>query len=159
MNALKITAKDQGPEEIGFTNDQPLWEQIGTQVGGYFEVVRNTLQKVGMPKGIVMVINEDGLNMGLEYNHIGSMLYPGRIVGDILLMKEGYTDEGPDFVEMEEDDFIECAICVINLIHKEFVGTVRSRIYEVFNTHDCEHCDVYNECDEPEKKERKDVHN
>jgi hypothetical protein len=56
-----------------------------------------------------MVVDEDGLNKRLPHNCVGTHFYDPHmkhsvgIVGDIIIMCEGMTDEGPDFVDMPQD--------------------------------------------------------
>ena len=53
-----------------------------------------------------MLCNDEGAIRGLEANPVGSVLYGSAIhgaliYGDIVLMKEGWTPEGLDFIDLE----------------------------------------------------------
>lgn len=86
--------------------DEPAYETIGKAVGGWIEVVHPK----GLPDPFCMVVNEEGLLQNLPWNLFGSFLcgtiYHGNpIVGDIVLLKEGYTDAGErDLIGLDEDD-------------------------------------------------------
>ena len=54
-------------------------------VGGYIELVH-------LPKGKMLVVNEDGLNLKLPYNPRASQLSQRHLVGDILLMNQNEID-------------------------------------------------------------------
>ena len=72
--------------------DEPAYETIGKTVGGWIEVVH--------PK----------LLLGLPLNLFGCILYDtvrhgNPIVGDIVILKEGFTTPGErDFIGLDEDD-------------------------------------------------------
>ena len=78
--------------------NEPAYETIGKAVGGWIEVVH--------PK----VVNEEGLLHGLPLNLFGCILYDtvrhgNPIVGDIVILKEGFTTPGErDFIGLDEDD-------------------------------------------------------
>ena len=84
---------------------EPKYKTVGDAVGGFIEIVRPT----GLPKPYAMVVNEEGLIHGLPYNRVGSLLYGTHIhgnpiLGNIVILKEGFTEEGPDFVDMEKEE-------------------------------------------------------
>ena len=83
----------------------PLHESLGEAVGGYIEVVHPR----GLDRPYCFVCNEEGILMDLTMNIIGSLWYGTLehghpIVGNIVVLKEGMTDDGPDIVGLEEDD-------------------------------------------------------
>ena len=50
-------------------------------------IVDGYIEYVNIDDGICMIVNEEGLLRGLDYNEIGSMFYRGPlIVGDILIV-------------------------------------------------------------------------
>ena len=64
----------------------------------------------GLPGPFCMVVNEEGLLRGLPLNLFGCILYDtvrhgNPIVGDIVILKEGFTTPGErDFIGLDEDD-------------------------------------------------------
>lgn len=82
------------------------YETIGKAVGGYIEVVHPK----GLPDPYCMIVNEEGLLQNLPWNLFGSFLYGtiyhgNPIVGDIVILKEGFTTPGErDFIGLDEDD-------------------------------------------------------
>lgn len=86
--------------------DEPAYESIGKAAGGWIEVVHPK----GLPDPFCMVVNEEGLLQNLPWNLFGSFLYGtiyhgNPIVGDIVLLKEGYTDAGErDLIGLDEED-------------------------------------------------------
>lgn len=79
--------------------DQPLYKSVGDVVGGWIEVVHPR----GLEDPFCFICNEEGLLRDLPLNAIGSLWYGtlqhgSPIVGNIVVMKEGDTEEGPDIV-------------------------------------------------------------
>lgn len=81
---------------------EPLYLHLNDAVGGYFEIVRPCY--FGPDSKIVFVCNENGIMEQLDENPIGSAIYGGLIVGDIVFMKEGMVDGEPDLVSLTEDE-------------------------------------------------------
>lgn len=84
---------------------EPLYETIGKSVGGYIEVVHPRL----LPPPYCMVVNEEGLLLNLPLNRAGCVLYEtmihgSPIVGDIVLLKEGFTKGERDFIGLDDED-------------------------------------------------------
>lgn len=80
---------------------------IHEHLDGFFEIIRYAK----VPKPFVMLVDDEGQLKGSYYNKIASQLYGATIVGDALIMVEGFTDMGePDLyylAEREADDMIE----------------------------------------------------
>ena len=94
----------------------PLYQSIGEVVGGWIEIVRPR----GLKHRLVMVVNEEGLLRNLPLNVFGSILYGfhihgNPIVGDIVFMKEDYTIDGLDFVELTDSDIQEIKVLAKNV--------------------------------------------
>lgn len=84
---------------------EPLYKTVGAVVGGHIEIVR----PVGLPDPLLMIVNEEGLLRGLDFNTIASILYGIQhhgqpIVGNAVIMKEGYVDGEPDIVGLDPED-------------------------------------------------------
>lgn len=82
--------------------DEPLYESLGKAVGGYLE----TVYPMGLEDPLAMIVNEDGIAMHLPVNPIASNLYRTLehghpIYGDVVIMKIGETEDGPDIVGLE----------------------------------------------------------
>ena len=102
MKGLVITTKNT-MQVMEF--EEPLYKSLGKAVGGYIEVVHPH----GLREPLRMICNEEGLLEQLELNRIGSLWYGTHvhghpIVGDIVVVREGMTDDGPDIVGLEEGD-------------------------------------------------------
>ena len=82
MKGLVITTEDKMQvREFG----KPAYETIGKAVGGWIEVVHPK----GLPDPFCMVVVRHG----------------NPIVGDIVILKEGFTTPGErDFIGLDEDD-------------------------------------------------------
>lgn len=102
MKAIVITTDDT----ISIRDfSVPLHESMGAAVGGMIEIV----QPIGLLRPYCMIVNEEGLILGLPYNRMGSLLYGTHIhgspiTGDIVITKTGFTASGPDIVPFEEDE-------------------------------------------------------
>ena len=94
----------------------PLYQSIGEVVDGWIEIVRPR----GLKHRLVMVVNEEGLLRNLPLNVFGSILYGihihgNPIVGNIVFMKEDYTIDGLDFVELTDSDIQEIKVLARNV--------------------------------------------
>lgn len=84
----------------------PAHKSIGDAVGGWIEIVR----PVRLKRPYCMVVNEEGMILGLPINSFGSFLYGADyhgnvILGDIVLLKEGINSDGePDILGLNEQD-------------------------------------------------------
>lgn len=104
MKGLVIYAGDQIRHEVK-DYGEPLYQTIGQTVGGHIELVR----PVGLPDPLLMIVNEEGLLRGLELNLIASILYGildhGQpIVGNAVIMKQGFVNGEPDIVGLDDAD-------------------------------------------------------
>ena len=81
-----------------FTN--PLYHSVGKVVDGLIERVKPAF----LPRPFIIIVNEEGLLKELPPNPVGCAWYHGPIVGDIVVMKDGITDDGPDIVGLTEDE-------------------------------------------------------
>lgn len=122
MKGVVVTTKNEARVQ---EFSRPLYESIGSVVGGYVEIVH----PVGLPRPYLMVVNEEGLLNGLPYNAHGSLIYgtPKHghpIVGDIVIMQEGWTDDGPDIVGLSDDDVGR----IITLLSKQHILTVEEAV-------------------------------
>ena len=102
MIALVVNTKN---ENRRVEYDPPHYDVIKEAVGGWYEHVH----PVGLDHPYSMMVNEEGLLLGLPVNRLGSELYGtpqhGQpIVGDIVFLKDGYDGVEPDVVGMTEDE-------------------------------------------------------
>lgn len=98
MNAILIKATDAiSPVLIG---DDTL-HGMQQLVGGFIEIVRPGYLR----RPYVMIVNEEGLLKDLPINNTGSLLYGGPIVGDVLILQEGFNEDGePDLLSLDEGE-------------------------------------------------------
>lgn len=102
--------------------DPPSYDILRGAVGGWYEHVH----PMGLKRPYSMMVNEEELLHGLPLNPLGSALYGTQlhgqpIVGNIVIVKDGYYDGEPDVVGMTEDEAQKLGDKFINLSH----GTVR----------------------------------
>lgn len=84
---------------------EPLHKTVGKAVGGGIEHVK----PIGLSSPYCMIVNDEGLLLGLPYNIVGSALYGTHnhgcpIVGNIVLMKDGYRNGERDIVGLDDID-------------------------------------------------------
>lgn len=79
---------------------KPLCNSVGKVIDGYIERVR----AVFLPRPFIIIVNEEGLLKKLQPNPVGCAWYSGMIVGNLVVMKDGYTDEGPDIVGLTDQE-------------------------------------------------------
>ena len=77
------------------------WDSIRTMIGA------DLLERVsvGLPNGHTLRVDEEGRLRNLPINPRASLLYPGItrgvcLHGDVVVVAEGMTDDGPDVVDM-----------------------------------------------------------
>lgn len=92
MKGIVITTKyEMRVQEFS----EPAYKSIGEVVGGWIEIVH----PVRLKRPYCMVVNEEGVLLNLPMNVIGSFLYGSYnhgnpILGDIVLLKDGISDDG-----------------------------------------------------------------
>ncbi len=96
---------------------EPLYKTVGAAVGGYIEHVH----PMGLKRPYCMIVNEEGLLENLPINSIGCLLYGTalhqcQIVGDIVIMKDGFRNGAPDIVGLTDKE--------ADSISKEFVALI-----------------------------------
>ena len=97
----------------------PLYKTIGEAVDGWIEIVRPG----GLKSPYVMVVNEEGLIKELPINIAGSILYgtPAHgspIVGNIVIMKEGWTAEGKDLLGLSDEEVVTLTNELVSLFQR-----------------------------------------
>ena len=102
MNAVKATT---GRIVTVFEITEPLYKSMQNAVGGYIEIVRPK----GLPHPYCMIVDEEGRLKNKLINEIGSVLYQTHmhsepIVGDVAIVKEVDTEDGPDLCGLSESE-------------------------------------------------------
>ena len=87
---------------------KPLHETLGKEVDGWIEIVHPK----GLSRPLCFVCNEEGLMRDLPMNAFGSILYGTHvhghpIVGNIVVTREGMTEDGPDLVGLTDADIVK----------------------------------------------------
>lgn len=103
--AVKLNVN--GTADIIVVPDHKEWTWYPQQIGcDYFENVYPR----GLEEPYMMIVDEEGLNKEKPVlNFFASWLYETHkhgqpIVGDVLIMKQIMTDDGPDVIGMEKDE-------------------------------------------------------
>ena len=83
----------------------PIYKTVGSAVGGYIEHVH----PMRLARPLCMSVNEEGRLLDLPLNHIGSFFYGTDqhgepIVGNIVVMKDGYRNGEPDIVGLDDSE-------------------------------------------------------
>lgn len=102
MKGLVVTAEGTIRQE---EYDSPLYRSVGKTVGGHIEMVRPKY----LSQPYCMIVNEDGISLDLPLNHIGCLLYGTQehghpILGDVVFLKDGFTNGERDIVGLDEDE-------------------------------------------------------
>lgn len=97
----------------------PLYQSLGEAVGGTIELVRPR----GLARPFVMIVNDEGLLLELPLNRLGSILYETQkhgspIVGNIVIMKEGWTDEGEDLLGLSDEEVVTLTNELVSLFQR-----------------------------------------
>lgn len=83
----------------------PLNKTVGSAVGGYIEHVK----PARLRHPYCMIVNEEGRLLDLPLNYVGSYFYGTDqhgepIVGNIVIMKDGYRNGEPDIVGLDDSE-------------------------------------------------------
>lgn len=104
----------------------PLYKTVGSAVGGYIEHVH----PMRLARPLCMIVNEEGRLLDLPLNHIGSFFYGTDqhgepIVGNIVVMKDGYRGGEPDIVglnDVEAEQIKDVIVDLIEPLHQQPKG-------------------------------------
>ena len=102
MKGIVITADDQlRVQDFSL----PLYESAGEVVGGYIEHVNPKLLR----RPYCLLVNEDGLLLGLPVNYMASYMYCTHmhgqpIVGDVVLLKNACVHGERDIVGLTDGE-------------------------------------------------------
>lgn len=104
----------------------PLYKTVGSAVGGYIEHVK----PARLRHPYCMIINEEGRLLDLPLNYVGSYFYGTDqhgepIVGNIVIMKDGYRGGEPDIVglnDVEAEQIKDVIIDLIEPLHQQPKG-------------------------------------
>ena len=104
----------------------PLYKPVGSAVGGYIEHVK----PARLRHPYCMIGNEEGRLVDLPLNYVGSYFYGTDqhgepIVGNIVIMKDGYRGGEPDIVglnDVEAEQIKDVIIDLIEPLHQQPKG-------------------------------------
>lgn len=104
----------------------PLYKTVGSAVGGYIEHVK----PARLRHPYCMIVNEEGRLLYLPLNYVGSYFYGTDqhgepIVGNIVIMKDGYRGGEPDIVglnDVEAEQIKDVIIDLIEPLHQQPKG-------------------------------------
>lgn len=104
----------------------PLYKTVGSAVGGYIEHVK----PARLRHPYCMIVNEEGRLLDLPLNYVGSYFYGTDqhgepIVGNIVIMKDGYRGGDPDIVglnDVEAEQIKDVIIDLIEPLHQQPKG-------------------------------------
>lgn len=102
MKGILVTSNNQ-IEVKDF--DEPLHKSLGAAVGGYIEIVH----PMGLAEPGIMIVNDEGLIHNLPVNALGCLLYGTHIhgspiLGNIVIMKTGWTANGMDIIGLNDQE-------------------------------------------------------
>lgn len=121
MKAIKITTDN----EISVVDiHEPTLEGMQEHVGGFIEHVRPVrLYELNVPNknNLCMIVNEDPYNQELDANRVASELYNApstrywwNILGDVLILAEGFVNGEPDIIGLTDEQIAALVITLRN---------------------------------------------
>ena len=124
MKAVRITP---GSDPIAIIEVSKDWQSMALAIGGpctYIERFRCPLTR---EYGLVGVLDEDGQHNGQRVNQRAHPLYPVpdyHLRGTVLVMAEGMTPEGVDFIDLPD---AEAALALVReLCEHDYAPTERN---------------------------------
>lgn len=99
--------------------EEPLYKTVGAAVGCYIEHVR----PMRLKEPFCMIVNEEGRLHKLPINLVGSFFYGTDfhnepIVGNIVIMKDGYRNGEPDIVGLDDTEIERVQNSISTLLSK-----------------------------------------
>lgn len=95
-----ITADNQvSPQDIEVV-DGFMLQGLQEAVGGFFEIVH----PMYLENPYVIVCDDEGILKHKPLNPIASLWYGSGMVGDVVIMKEGFRDGEPDILGLDDDE-------------------------------------------------------
>lgn len=99
--------------------EEPLYKTVGAAVGGYIEHVR----PMRLKEPFCMIVNEEWRLHKLPINLVGSFFYGTDfhnepIVGNIVIMKDGYRNGEPDIVGLDDTEIERVQNSISTLLSK-----------------------------------------
>ena len=93
-----------------FTTEKNLWEELGY----YVDLVRTGNMHEG--RQLLAVVDDEGILKRKKPNLLGTLfsMCPSTLVGDVIFMMEGFTEDGPDLVEMSEEELESLYVKIMN---------------------------------------------
>lgn len=98
--AILVTAENTVEQIVLEAEDDSLWIPITDAIGGFMEIVRPR----SFNEPYIMIVDEEGLLKDKPINLWASFAYGETIVGDVLIMKEGFRNGEPDIIGLESED-------------------------------------------------------
>jgi hypothetical protein len=105
MKAVKVPADITQP--ITVIDVDYGWQNFARAIGGECQYIERFSCPLTQEFGLVGVVDEDGQFDGQPRNFRAWALYPlpnYLLAGDVLVIAEGMTPEGPDFVDLPDPD-------------------------------------------------------
>lgn len=100
MKAIRVPVEHQKNIELVEVTG---WESMAKAIGRGCSYIEKCNCVLTPDHSLVMVLDEDGLAHKQPHNTRAQMLYPfSRIVGDALVMRMDYVEDGLDFVELPD---------------------------------------------------------
>lgn len=105
MKAIKVPAKLS--EHIAVVEVGATWRNLAAAIGEPCQYIERVLCPLTPEYELVFVVDEDGQFNGQPDNRRAWNLYPVRgysLKGDVLVMAEGWTENGRDFIDLPDPD-------------------------------------------------------
>lgn len=107
MKAIKIATDNRISIIEVPRKGRALLDALQKEVGGWIELVHpRTFHNIESLQGKVMIVDEEGICKRKKPNRIGTDLYGNysTIVGDVLILKDIFTEEGMDVGGLTDDE-------------------------------------------------------
>jgi len=118
LGLVVTTERTMYRQEFG----KPLYKSVEPVLDGFLEIVRPAF----LPEPFRILVNEEGRLKQLPLNDVGSAWYGGIIVGNLIVMKQEFTEDGPDIVGLTEAECLK-AIGLVSFMTKGAVRLVEKK--------------------------------
>lgn len=105
MKAVRIPIEQSEPIEVVDVGGD--WRSLAKAIGGSCEYIERIRCPLTLRHSLVLVVDENGLFDGQLPNYRAWPLYPvsgHQLHGTVLVMAEGMTPDGPDFVDLPDPE-------------------------------------------------------
>lgn len=118
IRVIRVTTEGYIELDTFTLGDKYMFEKLAELIGNDCNLVQEIPVRPGLrpvlPENIVVICDEEGLLKENTVNQLGAHIYGVTypLMGDIIFMAEAYTEDGIDWVGLDDEDFAQMVIWI-----------------------------------------------